>query len=50
MKTGTGEEKVMKSDHVVFALGFGGGVANVPKFPGRVSSFCFLRFFVFAIL
>ena len=34
----TGQERVLKPDHVVFAIGWGGGKGVVPNLPGRVSN------------
>lgn len=33
-----GSERVFHVDHVVFALGLGGGAPKIPKIPGQVST------------
>ena len=39
------KDRVLYVDHVVFAIGVGGGTPNMPKIPGMVRRF---RFFLFS--
>lgn len=36
VKRGDGSERIFRVDHLVFALGLGGGSPNIPDIPGRV--------------
>lgn len=38
IKRSDGTTRTFKPRHVIFAHGFGGGVANMPEYPGLVSS------------
>ena len=40
VKKGGGSERVLRVDHLVFALGLGAGEINIPNIPGRVSVPC----------
>lgn len=42
IKREDGSTRAFKPRHVVFAHGFGGGVPNMPTYPGMVSG-CFLE-------
>lgn len=39
VKRGDGTTRTFAPRHIVFAHGFGGGKANMPKYPGMVSDF-----------
>jgi len=38
-KPKTGEERVLRTNHVVFAIGVGGGEVRMPDLPGRVRDY-----------